>query len=152
MSIKKGDKCPAFSLQNQHGETIAINDLIGSKNLVIYFYPKDKTSGCTRQACSFRDSYQVFSDLDCEIIGISSDSVRSHQEFSESYQLKFNLLADVGDQVRNLFGVPESFFGLIKGRVTYIVDKKGIVQYVFRSQVNGTRHVKNAVKFLKDMK
>lgn len=152
MKLKKGDRCPSFCLQNQFGETISIENLIGLKNLVIYFYPKDQTSVCTSQACSFRDSYTVFSDLGCEIIGISSDSVESHRVFADQNHLQFQLLADVTDQVRTLFGVPFSFFGLMKGRVTYIVDKKGIIQYVFRSQINGKRHIKNAVKFLNKMK
>ena len=108
MSIKIGDKCPIFSLLDQKGEMYNLNDVIGRKNCVIYFYPKDNTWGCTKQACSFRDSFQDFVDLGCEVIGISSDSVNSHKLFSEKYNLNFPVLSDSKDEVRNLFGVPKS--------------------------------------------
>ncbi len=151
-SIEKGDKCPDFSLLNQDGERIEIADLIGKKILVIYFYPKDNSWGCTKQACSFQESQQDFLDLDCTVIGISSDSVLSHKTFSDERHLKFMLLSDIKDEVRTMFGVPASFFGLIKGRVTYIVDKNGIVQGVYNSQVNATNHIPKAIEIIKSIK
>ena len=151
MSIKIGDICPIFSLLDQKGEMYNLNNVIGQKNCVIYFYPKDNTWGCTKQACSFRDAFQDFVDLGCEVIGISSDSVSSHKLFSEKYNLNFPILADSKDEVRNLFGVPKSLFGLIKGRVTYIIDKNGIVVWVFNSQVNSVAHISKAINFVKEM-
>lgn len=151
MSIKIGDKCPIFSLLDQKGEMYNLSDVIGQKNCVIYFYPKDNTWGCTKQACSFRDAFQDFVDLGCEVIGISSDSVSSHKLFSEKYNLNFPILSDSKDEVRNLFGVPKSLFGLLKGRVTYIIDKNGIVVWVFNSQVNSVAHISKAINFVKEM-
>lgn len=152
MSIKIGDKCPAFSLPNQDGEMVSIYDLIGSKIVVLYFYPKDNTWGCTKQACSFQENQNQFEDLQCEIVGISSDSVLSHKTFAEAYQLKFTLLSDIQDEARRKFGVPKSFFGLIKGRVTYIIDKSGIVQGIFNSQINSVKHISEAIKMVNLLK
>lgn len=152
MAIKKGDKCPVFSLPNQDGKMINIQHYIGKKNLVIYFYPKDNSWGCTKEACSFQESQNEFEELDCEVIGISTDSVESHKSFSKEHHLNFTLLSDRNDEVRNLFGVPESFLGLIKGRVTYVIDKSGIVQGVFDSQINSVGHISKAIKSLKKLK
>jgi peroxiredoxin Q/BCP len=149
MGIKIGEKCPDFSLLDQNGELITIKNIIGEKNIVIYFYPKDNTWGCTKQACSFRDSFQDFVDLGCEVIGISTDSVASHKLFSTKYNLNFKILSDVDDEVRAKFGVPKSLFGLIKGRVTYIIDKKGDVVWKFNSQLNSEAHISKAIEVLK---
>jgi peroxiredoxin Q/BCP len=151
MGIKIGDKCPDFSLLDQNGEMVSIKEIIGEKNIVIYFYPKDNTWGCTKQACSFRDSFQDFVDLGCEVIGISTDSVSSHKLFSTKYNLNFKILSDVDDEVRSKFGVPKSFFGLVKGRVTYIIDKNGIVAWKFNSQLNSEGHISKAIEVLKEL-
>ncbi len=149
MAIQKGDKCPSFTLPNQNGEAVAIDTLIGKKHLVIYFYPKDETAGCTQQACSFRDAYQDLKDMGAEVIGISSDSIDSHNAFAKNHNLPFILLADKQKKVRKLFGVPTNLLGIIPGRVTYIVDKEGIVQGVFNSQIKVNQHVAEAKKVLK---
>ena len=151
MGIKIGEKCPDFSLLDQNGELIAIKDFIGEKNIVIYFYPKDNTWGCTKQACSFRDSFQAFVDLGCEVIGISTDSIDSHKAFSKKYNLNFKILSDVDDEVRTKFGVPKSLFGLIKGRVTYIINKNGNVVWKFNSQLNSGGHISKAIEVLKEL-
>lgn len=151
MEIQIGDKCPDFSLLDQNGEMFHLNEHIGERNLVIYFYPKDNTWGCTKQACSFRDSYQDFINLGCEVIGISTDSINSHEEFSKKYNLNFRILSDVNDDVRKKFGVPSSFFGLIKGRVTYLIDKEGKVVWKFNSQLNSTVHISKCKQILKDL-
>lgn len=144
MAIQIGDKCPSFTLPNQRGELIHIDDLIGQKLLVIYFYPKDETSGCTAEACSFRDSYEDFSAMGCEVIGISSDSISAHEQFAARHRLNFTLLADTKKEVRKAFGVPANLFGLIPGRVTYIIDKKGIVRSIHNSQTNAEGHIEAA--------
>jgi peroxiredoxin Q/BCP len=151
MGIKIGDKCPDFSLLDQNGELVTIKEIIGDKNIVIYFYPKDNTWGCTKQACSFRDSFQDFVDLGCEVIGISTDSIDSHKMFSTKYNLNFKILSDVDDEVREKFGVPKSLFGIIKGRVTYIIDKKGNVAWIFNSQLNAEGHISKSIEVLKEL-
>jgi len=151
MGIKIGDKCPDFSLLDQNGELVTIKEIIGDKNIVIYFYPKDNTWGCTKQACSFRDSFQDFVDLGCEVIGISTDSIDSHKMFSKKYNLNFKILSDVDDEVREKFGVPKSLFGIIKGRVTYIIDKKGNVAWIFNSQLNAEGHISKSIEVLKEL-
>jgi peroxiredoxin Q/BCP len=143
MAIQMGDKIPEFSLKDQDGNDFSIASLIGKKVLVVYFYPKDYTPGCTKEACSFRDSYEDFQTLGAEVIGISDDSVSRHLKFSKTYKLPFILLSDSGNKVRKRFGVPGNLFGLIPGRVTYVVDKKGVVVQVFDS-MNASIHIKKA--------
>ena len=152
MAVKIGDKCPSFQLKNQHGELIDTAQWIGKQKMVIYFYPKDQTTGCTRQACSFRDAYEDFKEIGAEVIGISSDDEVSHKRFAEKYQLPFILLADERKVVRRLFDVPTNLFGFLPGRVTYIVDEQGIVRDIFNAQLDIDGHVKRALKILKDHK
>lgn len=152
MKVVEGSKVPAFELKNQYGELFTLDSVIGKKNLVIYFYPKDDTPGCTKEACSFRDQFAVFADADAMIIGISAQSVESHLAFAEKHRLNYLLLSDTDNKVRNLFGVPSNLFGLIPGRVTYIVDKKGEVVYIFNSQMNAEKHVDEALRILQAMK
>ncbi len=149
MAIKVGDKCPVFTLQDQNNESVSIQDKIGENNLVIYFYPKDDTPGCTAEACSFRDSYESFKDASCEVIGISSDSVEKHKNFAQKHRLSFTLLSDEDKKVRIAFGVPGSLFGLIPGRVTYIIDKNGIVRHIFNSMMNAEQHVTESLSIIK---
>ncbi len=150
--IEVNDRIPSFSLKDQNGNLFNIDSVIGKKNLVIYFYPKDDSPGCTKEACYFRDQFEVFKDVDAEIIGISGQSVESHKKFAEKYRLTYTLLSDEGNKIRKLFGVPTNFFGLLPGRVTYIVDKTGKVIYIFDSQINATQHVDESLNILKEMK
>jgi peroxiredoxin Q/BCP len=145
-SISVGDRCPTFSLLDQHSETINSSDLIGKQILVIYFYPKDDTPACTKEACSFRDSHADFADLGCKVIGISSDSAATHLKFAEKYRLNFTLLADEKGAVRKSFGVPRALFGILPGRVTYIIDKKGAVRGVFNSMTDPLGHIEHALE------
>ena len=147
--IKIGSKVPEFKLLDQSGKEFDSKDLVGKKKLVIYFYPKDETPGCTKEACYFRDQYDVFKQADAEIIGISGQSVDSHKEFAENHKLPFTLLSDNDNKVRKLFGVKTS---PIPGRVTFVVDKTGTVVYVFDSLTQATKHVDEAMRILKDMK
>jgi peroxiredoxin Q/BCP len=148
--IEVGSMVPDFSLPDQDGEMFHIKDVLGKKKLVIYFYPKDDTPGCTKQACTFRDQYDVFDKQGAMIIGISGQSVESHKAFAEKYHLNFTLLADTENKVRSLFGVPTSM-GVLPGRVTYIADLTGKVVYVFNSQTEATRHVEESLNILKNM-
>ncbi len=151
MALQIGDNCPSFKLANQFGELVDSSNLIGSKNLVIYFYPKDDTPGCTKEACSFRDSYEEFKDLGCEVLGISSDSVEDHRKFAEKHRLSFNLLADTSKELRKAFGVPGNLFGLIPGRVTYIIDLNGKVRGMYNSLTNPLGHIEQALELVKTL-
>ena len=150
--IKIGSRIPLFTLPDQNGNLFDISSVLGKKNLVIYFYPKDDSPGCTKEACSFRDQFDVFKEADAVIIGISGQSIESHKEFAEKHRLSFTLLSDEGDKIRNQFGVATNFLGLIPGRVTYIADKTGKVIYMFNSQTQATRHVDEALRILKELK
>jgi peroxiredoxin Q/BCP len=147
-AIKVGDRVPNFSLPSQTGTTVNISDLIGKKSLVIYFYPKDDTPGCTAESCAFRDSYEVFTDAGAEVIGISADSPQSHQQFAQKYNLPFTLLSDSDNRVRKLFGVPSTLF-VLPGRVTYIIDKAGIVRHIFDSMLDFKAHVTESLNTIK---
>src|SRR5258708_4575606 len=138
--VQVGDLAPDFSLPTQKGEPVSLSSFRGQKAVVLYFYPKDYTAGCTAEACAFRDSYEVFTDAGAEVIGVSSDSEETHGRFVSSYQLPFLLVSDKGGKLRKLYGVP-STLGLLPGRVTYIIDKQGIVQHIFNSQMAAEKHV-----------
>jgi peroxiredoxin Q/BCP len=149
--IKVGDKAPDFELKSQRGEAIKLRDYLGKKAVVLYFYPKDETPGCTKEACAFRDSYEVFKEAGAEVIGISSDDEESHSIFSLKYSLPFALLSDEGGKVRHEFGVPSSL-GLLPGRVTYVIDKEGVVRSIFSSQTDIDGHVNETLKVLRSLK
>ncbi len=143
-----GDVAPDFTLPSQSGEEVSLRTFVGRKRaIVLFFYPKDDTPGCTKEACSFRDGYEQFEKLEAEVIGISSDSVKSHERFVEKHGLPFVLLSDEGGQVRKLYGVPNTL-GLFPGRVTYVIDEEGVVRHVFSSQLGVTRHVEQALEAL----
>jgi peroxiredoxin Q/BCP len=150
-SVSVGSKVPDFTLPSQWGEMVNLRDFLGSKPVVLFFYPKDDTPGCTKQACAFRDDYEKFGKLDAEVIGISSDSVESHKRFASKHDLPFTLLSDEKGKVRRLYGVPRSTFGLFPGRVTYVIDEEGVVRHVFSSQLSVERHVEEALKALESI-
>lgn len=150
MALQKGDTIPNFSAKDNDGNDFESSSVIGKKTVVFYFYPKDNTPGCTAQACSFRDQYEDFKDLGAEVIGISSDSIASHEKFIQRYKLPFILLSDSDKKIRNLFGVKPNLFGLLPGRVTYVVDKNGIIQLVFDSVV-ATNHIPRALQMIKKL-
>jgi thioredoxin-dependent peroxiredoxin len=150
-TIRVGSTVPSFSLNDQFGHLFNIDSVKGKKNLVIYFYPKDDSPVCTKEACTFRDQFDVFTNQDALIIGISGQSVESHLNFAKKNRLNFTLLSDEGNKVRKLFGVPSGLLG-IPGRVTYIVDKKGKVVFVFNSQLNGEKHIQESIRILKELK
>lgn len=149
-TIKVNDKAPDVTLPDQSGHSISLKDFCGKKVVVLFFYPKDNTSICTAEACSFRDNYDQFKELGAEIIGISSDSTESHAGFAAHNRLQFILLSDNNSVARKAFGVP-STMGIIPGRVTYVIDKHGIVRYVFNSQMEGPKHVKEALKIVQEL-
>ena len=149
--LEIGSRVPGFTLMDQDGHLYDLNNSLGRKNLVIYFYPKDETAGCTAQACSFRDEYEEFLELDAEVIGISSDNPESDRKFAQKHRLPFFLLSDPDQSVRKKFGVPGSLMGLIPGRTTYIVDKKGNIRHVFTSQLGVKKHVEVALNVIREL-
>lgn len=148
MAVKVGDMAPDFTLTSQTGESVSLKDFQGKKSVVLYFYPKDDTPGCTAEACAFRDSYQVFKDAGAEVIGISSDTTQSHQQFVKKYDLPFILLSDTENKVRQLYGVPATLW-ILPGRVTYVIDQEGVVRHLFDSMLEFQRHVEEALTTLK---
>jgi peroxiredoxin Q/BCP len=148
--IKAGDKAPDFTLPSQSGEPVRLHDRLGERVVVLYFYPKDNTPGCTAEACAFRDSHEVFTDAGAEVIGISSDSVARHTAFADRHQLPFTLLSDQGGQVRKLYGVPP-VLGLLPGRVTYVIDRAGVVRHVFSSMTNIDQHIGDALRVVQEL-
>ena len=148
--VKVGSVAPNFTLPSQSGEMVSLEDFLGHKPVVLFFYPKDDSPGCTKQVCAFRDDYEEFGKLDAEVIGISSDSVESHRRFTAKHLLPYTLVSDKGGKVRKLYGVPNTL-GLFPGRVTYVIDKKGVVRHIFSSQVGIDRHVEDALEVLESI-
>ena len=146
MGLKVGSKIPLFTLPDRNGNPFSIAELIGKKPFVLYFYPKNNTPACTTEACDFRDSYEDFIALGAEVVGISADSVKSHERFGQKYDLPFILLSDKDKTVRKQFKIKNSML-LLPGRETYVVDEKGIVIMVFNS-INASEHMKRALKAL----
>ncbi len=148
--IQVGDKAPDFTLPSQSGELVRLQDRLGERVVVLYFYPKDNTSGCTAEACAFRDSYETFTDAGAEVIGVSSDSADKHAAFAGQHSLPFTLVADKGGRVRKSYGVP-SVLGVIPGRVTYVIDRTGTVRHVFSSMTNIGQHVSDALEVVRQL-
>jgi peroxiredoxin Q/BCP len=146
--VKAGDTAPDFSLPDASGKEVRLADFRG-RPVVLYFYPKDDTPGCTKEACSFRDQYQDFQDAGAEVIGVSSDSSDSHRKFAARHRLPFVLLSDRGGKLRSAYGVPATL-GLLPGRVTFVIDRGGVVRHVFNSQLDATRHVAEALGVLRE--
>jgi peroxiredoxin Q/BCP len=148
--IQAGDKAPDFTLPSQSGEPVRLHDRLGGRVVVLYFYPKDGTRGCTAEACAFRDSYEVFTGAGAEVIGVSSDPVAKHAAFAGQHQLPFTLLSDQGGHVRKSYGVP-AVLGLLPGRVTYVIDREGTVRHVFNSMTHIGQHINEAVEVVRQL-
>ncbi len=148
--VKVGDKAPDFTLPAHEGGTISLASVLGSRAVVLFFYPKDDSPGCTVEACSFRDNYDAFTAAGAEVIGVSSDSVASHTKFAGKHRLPMKLLSDERGEVRALYGI-KSTLGIIPGRATYIIDKTGVVRHVFNSQLRVERHVTEALSILRGL-
>ena len=148
--IRVGDKAPDFTLPAQNGAPVRLSDRLSQRVVVLYFYPKDETSGCTAEACAFRDSYEVFTEAGAEVIGVSSDSVGKHASFTDHHKLPFTLVSDEKGQLRKTYGVP-STLGVLPGRVTYVIDRSGIVRQVFNSMTNIGRHVNDALDMVRKL-
>ncbi len=149
MSLKVGDQIPEFSLFDQSGNCLTNKSFLG-KPLVLFFYPKDDTPGCTIEVCGFRDKYDLFKILGAQVCGVSNGNEQSHFEFSNKNKLQYPLLCDVSNKLRNAFGVPK-FLGLLDGRVTYVINQKGKICHIFEDLINGPAHIKEALRVLKEL-
>jgi peroxiredoxin Q/BCP len=145
--LQLGDKLPHFILNDENHCPIDISTLKG-KFLVIYFYPKDDTPGCVKEACTFRDAFQDLVDAGAIVYGVSNDRPDTHAQFKAKYRLPFSLLSDTAGELRKLLGVPSGLFGLLPGRVTYVFDQEGRLIKEFKSQLSPGQHVKEALEVI----
>jgi peroxiredoxin Q/BCP len=144
--LKVGDKAPDFSALADNGEKISLSEKLKDGSVVLYFYPKDETPGCTAEACSFRDNWDEIRKLGATVIGVSSDSVESHKKFKNNRKLQFTLVSDESKEIRKLYGATGT---LIPPRVTFVIGGDGIIREVYNSQLNATKHVEIALNSLK---
>ncbi len=149
--LQTGDRAPDFSLTDQNGKTVTLSTYAGKKAVVLYFYPKDFTKGCTAEACSFRDNYEVFAKKGVEVIGVSFDSDVSHTKFTQAYKLPFSLISDPKGALGKKYGV-STVMGVMSDRVTFVIDKKGIIRFVYRSLKDATLHVDSALRDIDKIK
>jgi peroxiredoxin Q/BCP len=148
-ALNTGDSAPLIALSDQNGNARRSDQLAG-KALVLFFYPKDDTPGCTMEACAFRDSYADLQALGAEVWGVSGDDASSHQRFAQRHNLPYPLLVDKGNQLRKAFGVP-SVLGLLPGRVTYVIDGSGVIRHVFNNLLDGPAHRREAIEALRSL-
>jgi peroxiredoxin Q/BCP len=151
MSLTSGQRVPSFTLKDQDDVDFLLDDALGKGPIVFFFYPKDETAGCTAEACSFRDANPALAAAGATVVGISRDSVASHKAWATKHNFPFKLLADVDGKVRDAFGVPKAAFGLFDGRVTYVVDKEGVIRHSFESLLRATKHVDEAIETVKKL-
>jgi peroxiredoxin Q/BCP len=144
-SVPPGSRAPDFTLPNQDGVLVRLSALLEKGPVVLYFYPKDETLGCTLEACQFRDKQPRFTSALATIVGISDDTVEQHRAFREHHGLPFVLLSDRGGEVRKLYGVKKTL-GLVPGRATFVIDSGAIVRHVFVSQLRAFQHVEEALR------
>ena len=149
MPLKIGDRIPDFSLLDQSGRYRTREEFQG-KPLVLFFYPKDDTPGCTIEVCGFRDKYDLFKILGAEVCGVSTASKESHFLFSNKNRLQYPLLCDEGKLLRRAFGIPR-VLGIIEARVTYIMDSEGFIRYIYKDLLDGSSHVKESIRILKQI-
>jgi thioredoxin-dependent peroxiredoxin len=143
-TLRVGDRAPEFTLPAGDGSQVSLADFHGKKVVVLFFYPKDETPGCTREACEFRDSFDVFGQAGAEVIGVSDDDVESHKKFASKHRLQMTLLSDAGGRVRKQFGVT-ALFGMLPDRVTFVIDREGVVRHTFASRLQFGKHVEEAL-------
>jgi peroxiredoxin Q/BCP len=142
--LEMGDKAPNFATTTYDGRPISLADYLGKRSLVVFFYPKDGTPVCTQEACAFRDSYEKFVEAGTEVIGVSGDREEIHRSFAQNHKLTFPLISDSDGSMRRAFGVPKTL-GILPGRVTYVIDKEGIIRHVFSALFASDEHVHQAL-------
>jgi peroxiredoxin Q/BCP len=151
MTLSIGEQAPDFDKVTHDGERVSLSSLRGQKAVVLYFYPKDETPGCTAEACSFRDSYEDFVEAGAVVIGVSADSDESHGQFAAHHRLPFSLVSDRDGDLRRRYKVPSKMLGIVPGRVSYVIDKEGKIRHVFNSMLQAKRHVSEALAIVKTL-
>lgn len=151
-SLDIGDKVPPFTLPDQDGKPFKLDEALAKGPVVLFFYPKDGTPGCTKEACSFRDATADFAEAGAVIAGVSSDSVASHRRFADEHGLSYPLLSDEGGALRKKLGVPRSMLGLMDGRVTYVIDAQGVLRHRFDSMLGASKHVNEALTTVRSLR
>lgn len=154
--VKIGEKAPDFALPciapgMANGTVIKLSDLYSKAVVVVAFYPADETPGCTAEACSFRDKFETFKKVGATVVGISENTIESHIQFAQHHRLPYILAADVDNKARKAFDVPRSMLGLMAGRVTYVIDRAGIVRHIFNSQMNSTKHITESLAIIEKL-
>ena len=150
MTLQIGDAAPDFELEAANGQKVRLSDFRGKKNVVLFFYPKDETPGCTVEACTFRDAYEDFLDVGAEVIGISTDSLASHNRFAGRHQLPFLLLSDPGGKVGARYDVRKAL-GIFPGRVTFLIDRDGVVRHITDGRLQFKTHVTESLEALRHL-
>ena len=145
--LETGDLVPRFSLYDQNGKLFNLSNEIGKHILVIYFYPKDESMVCTKEACAFRDSFNEFTKAGAIVVGINAGTVASHKAFQQHYNLPFTLLSDPDNKVYDMFGVKKKLF--FSGRETFVVDMKGKIVYQHEAMMQGKEHADDALAYIK---
>ncbi len=149
-TLVKGDVMPSFSLIDQNGKLFKSSDYVGKSYLVVYFYPKDESMVCTKEACAFRDSFDDFTKAGAKVIGINGGTVQSHKSFADHYKLPFILLSDPDNKIYHLFGVKNTMF--MTGRETFIIDREGKVVFAYEAMMQGKKHAEDALAYIKNHK
>jgi peroxiredoxin Q/BCP len=149
-SLKLGDRAPGFEAQAHDGSTVRLADFLGRQAVVVFFYPQDNTPVCTAEACAFRDAYEDFVRAGAAVIGVSGDSLATHQGFAAERRLPFMLVSDADGNLRRAFGVPRTL-GLFPGRVTYVIDKAGLIRHIFNAPLAAGQHVREALKVVEEL-
>jgi peroxiredoxin Q/BCP len=149
IKIRIGDQAPEFEGPTSDGSQLGLKDFVGKKNVVLYFYPKDDTPGCTREACSFRDNIGPIRKMGAEVVGVSLDTVTSHEKFTTKYDLPFPLISDKEKRIAQAFGVLKEN-GMSTNRTTFIIDKRGKIAKVF-PKVDVSKHTDEVVAALKEL-
>lgn len=146
-----GSKAPDFTLADQNGAPVKLSERTAEQVVVLFFYPKDNSGGCTMEACAFRDSYEDFQDAGAEVIGISGGTLETKQQFIRNNRLPFTLLNDADGAVQALYGVEKGFLGLTPGRITYVIDRNGVIRHKFESRINMNAHAAEALKIVQNL-
>lgn len=147
--LEVGSKAPDFTLADQNGVPVTLSEQTSKGIVVLFFYPKDNSGGCTMEACAFRDSYEDFQDAGAEVIGISSGTLEDKQKFIRNNRLPFTLLNDADGSVERMYGIETGFLGLKMGRITYVIDRSGVIQHKFESRINMGAHASEALDIVK---
>jgi thioredoxin-dependent peroxiredoxin len=148
LRLKVNDIAPLFESVSDDGTKFSLSDLIGKTNVVLYFYPKDFTMGCTKEACAFRDNWEKVASLGATVVGVSSDNQKTHYNFKDEHKLQFTLVSDEDKSIRKLYDAVGTF---LPQRVTFVIDKSGKIRNIFNSQINATKHVEEALRTLQEI-